>query len=196
MNNCHFQIHASFNCFVSAFVRIMTSPEPSERKRLANQLLDVLCLLVIPTQCYHVSIERYFEWDVNTPGTCNNMCSYCCGETKNLTGIFKRTQVEGVLTGVFSAQLSVTPDVLKKALKGARSKIFERAPKGMGPFHALMLQLVANGIIKLGVADPNKVGTNKLTTKDVELKLATTTLDGIVKPAQTVESMWANMTWE
>ena len=169
MSNCSFQIHASFNCFSSAFVRIMTSNsnEASERKRLAHQLLDVLRLLVIPTQCYHVAIERYFEWDVHTDGNCDNMCSYCCGLTGGLTGQFKRRQFEQVLTGVFSAQLSISPDDLKKALRRAGSKIFNRTPKNAGPVHALMLQLVANDIIKLGVSDKNKVGTNKLTTKDV-----------------------------
>ena len=144
------------------------SNEASEIKRLAHQLLDVLRLLVIPTQCYHVAIERYFEWDVHTDGNCDNMCSYCCGLTGGLTGQFKRRQVEQVLTGVFSAQLSISPDDLKKALRRrAGSKIFNRTQKNAGPVHALMLQLVANGIIKLGVSDKNKVGTNKLTTKDV-----------------------------
>ena len=88
MDDCYFQVHASFNCFVSAFVRIMTTSEASERKRLALHLLDVLCLLVIPEKCYHVAIEQYFEWDVHTPGSCNNMCSYCCGATSNFTGRF------------------------------------------------------------------------------------------------------------
>ena len=94
-----------------------------------------------------------------------------------------------MLTGVFSQQLSISPDNLKKALNRAASNIFNQRPKNMGPVHALMLQLVANGIIRLGVSDSNKVGTNKLTTKDVELKLATTTYDGIVQPAQMVPSM-------
>ena len=102
MSNCFFQVHASFNCFVSAFVRVMTNSEPTERQRLAGHLIDVLCLLVVPSQCYHVAIETHFEWDVHTPGTCGNMCSYCCGVTAELTGRFKRRQVEGVLTsGLF-----------------------------------------------------------------------------------------------
>ena len=52
MNDCYFQVHASFNCFVSAFVRIMTNNEAAERRRLAQHLLDVLRLLVIPSQCF------------------------------------------------------------------------------------------------------------------------------------------------
>ena len=196
MSDCFFQVHASFNCFVSAFVRIMTNSEASERQRLANHLLDVLSLLVIPSRCYHVAIERYFEWDVHTPGTCIDMCSYCCGTTATLTGRFKRRQVEGVLTAAFSTNITVTPDELKKALKRSQNKIFNIVPKTMGPIHALMLQLVANGILKLGVADSNKVGKDKLTTKDVVLKLATAIHEEIPTPAQMVESMWTNMTWD
>lgn len=196
MSDCHFQVHASFNCFVSAFVRIMTSEEANERKRLAHQLLDVLRILVIPDQCYHVAIERYFEWDVHTEGVCNNMCSYCCGATSAFTGKFHRTQVEGVLTSVFSANLTVSPEIIKKAIRAARHKIFLIPTKTMGPIHALMLQMVANGILNLGISDSNKVGKQNIHTKDVDLKLATTISDGIVKPAHMVESMWKNMTYE
>lgn len=56
--------------------------------------------------------------------------------------------------------------------------------------------MIANGIIKLGVFDTSKVGTNKLTTKDAELELATTTFDDILQPTHMLESMWTNMTWE
>ena len=196
MSNCHFQVHASFNCFVSAFVRIMTADEANERKRLALHLLDVLRLLIIPDRCYHVAIERYFEWDVHTPGVCDNMCSYCCGATSAFTGKFHRRQLEGVLTAVFSANLTVSPEDIKKAIQASRRKIFVLPTKTMGPIHALMLQLVANGILKLGISDSNKVGKQNIQTKDVDLKLATTIHDGITQPAHMVESMWKNMSYE
>ena len=174
----------------------MTNSDASERKRLANHLFDVLRLLVIPSQCYHVAIERYFEWDVHTPGSCNNMCSYCCGAHITFTGQFIRRQVEGVLTSLFSVKLMVPPGELKKALNDSRKKIFIIPPKNMGRIHALMLQLIANGILELGVSDSNKVGKDKLNAKDVGLKLATTICDDIVKHAHLVESMWTNMTYE
>eukprot|EP00956_Cyclotella_meneghiniana_P040737 scaffold203534_cov92-Cyclotella_meneghiniana.AAC.1 len=193
MNDCHYQIHASFNCFVSAFVRIMTNSEANERKRLAKHLHDVLRLLVLPSRCYHVAIERYFEWDNHTPGVCGNMCSYCCGDTHNLTGKIHREQLEGVLTGTFMGKVSVTPDELKKAVRDARPRIFVTPTKQMGQIHAVMLQLLANDIVKLGVTDTSKVGKDKLSTKDVALVLTTTTVNGIHKPAQTVVEMYTNM---
>eukprot|EP00956_Cyclotella_meneghiniana_P024598 scaffold49637_cov50-Cyclotella_meneghiniana.AAC.1 len=53
---------------VLAFVRIMTNSEANERKCLAKHLHDVLLLLVLPSRCYLVAIERYFEWNIHTPG--------------------------------------------------------------------------------------------------------------------------------
>ena len=64
----------------------------------------------------------------------------------------------------------------------------------MGPFHALMLQLVANGIVKLGVSDSNKVGKDKLSVRDMELKLATITHESILQRAHIVPHMYDNMT--
>ena len=104
--------------------------------------------------------------------------------------------MEGVLTSVFNANLTVSPEVLKKALKASRSKIFLLPSKTMGPIHALMLQLVANGILKLGITDSNKVGKQNIHTNDVDLKLSTTVHDGITQPAHMVECMWKNMSYE
>ena len=83
---------------------------------------------------------------------------------------------------------------MKKAIKKSKNLIFENPPKPMGPIHALMLQLVANGIVKLGVADSSKVGKEKLTVRDVELKLDAVKYEGILKPAHMVPTMYQNMT--
>ena len=114
----------------------MTNSESTERVRLAKHLFDVLTFLVTPSQCYHRVIERYFEWDNHTPGSCNNMCSYCCGDFNNFTG----------------------------------------------KFH-----------VKMGISDSSKVGKEKLSVRDVELKLATVTHESILTPAHMVSSMYSNM---
>ena len=53
-----------------------------------------------------------------------------------------------------------------KTLKNNRQNLFYKddVPKGkeMGQVHAVCLQLVARGIISLGVTDRTKVGTEKL----------------------------------
>ena len=98
-----------------------------------------------------------------------------------------------MLTGAFNGKVAVSPDEIKKAIRSAQNKIFATRPKTMGPIHALMLQLVANGIVKLGIADSNKVGKDKLTVRDVELKLATVTHETILTPAHMVPSMYNNM---
>ena len=64
----------------------------------------------------------------------------------------------------------------------------------MGPIHALMLQLVANGIVKLGISDSNKVGKENLDVRDVEIKVENVTHDSILQRAHTVPHMYENMT--
>ena len=194
MDDCCFQIHASLSCFISAFVRIMTNKESSERARTASHLWDVLRLLITPEQCYHKSIEKYFEWNVHTPGQCENMCSYCCGATKTFTGLVNRMQVVGVLTAVFHANPEVHPDVLKEAIKSSKKKIFVVPSKFMGQIHGLILQMIANNILSLHVGDSNKLGKDTLTTKDVVVKLSTTLSGGILQPAYMLPEMWTNMT--
>jgi len=73
----------------------------------------------------------------------------------------------------------VTPESFMKILKTNRTTIYhsDHVPKGLaGPFHALAIQLLANGIIGLKVHDVTKVGTNKLTAEHVAITLLNRTL--------------------
>ena len=103
-----------------------------------------------------------------------------------------RNLSKGVLTGLFSGTVSVTPDKITKAKRSAQKEIFARRSKSMGPIYAIRLvsQLLANGIVKLGVAD-SKVGKTKTNEKltvrvGVELKLPTITHESILQPALVV----------
>lgn len=103
-----------------------------------------------------------------------------------------RNLSKGVLTGLFSGTVSVTPDKITNAKRSAQKKIFAIRSKSMGPIYAirLMSQLLANGIVKLGVAD-SKVGKTKTNEKltvrvGVELKLPTITHESILQPALVV----------
>ena len=61
-----------------------------------------------------------------------------------------------------------------KALKVDKDNIFHASdvPKDeMGPIHALVLQLIAKGIVALGISDSTKMGTAKLKDNDVMLYL-------------------------
>jgi len=84
-----------------------------------------------------------------------------------------------------------------KILKTNKTTIFhwDHVPKGLtGPFHALALQLLANGVIGLKVHDITKVGTNKLTTEHVSITLPNGTDDeGFELPAYMIDQSYTNM---
>jgi hypothetical protein len=139
---------------ISTYIRIMTNKNPQERSRLLDMLMEVLQFLVVPETCYHSYIERYFEhghWATLPKQNCGNMCSFCLNETSSFTGIFNRLQVVDVLTTCVDGKLYVGTDIVKKAIKTARKRIFQSNPSGgdTSPIHALLLQMVARNILKI-----------------------------------------------
>jgi superfamily II DNA helicase RecQ len=82
--NCSFEIHASFDCLLSTYIRIMSNEDATERSRLLDMLMEVLQFLVVPETCYHSFIEKYFEhgdFAAAEKPDCGNMCSACLKET-------------------------------------------------------------------------------------------------------------------
>jgi hypothetical protein len=61
----------------------------------------------------------------------------------------------------------------------------------MGPIHALCLQLVATGILELGISDKNKnlIGKTDLTPKSIVIKL------GVVneQPSVLLDNYWEGL---
>ena len=58
---CSYEIHISFNSCLSLFKRIMTNKSGEERMHLLGEMNAVLKLLMNWKQCYHSTIETYFE---------------------------------------------------------------------------------------------------------------------------------------
>ena len=64
-----------------------------------------------------------------------------------------------------------------------------------GPFHALALQLLANGIIDLKIQDVTKIGTDELTAEHVTIILPNgKDDDGFELPAYMMNQSYNNMT--
>jgi len=85
-----------------------------------------------------------------------------------------------------------------KLLKTNKTTIFhsDHVPKlRTGPFHALALQLMANGIIDLKIQDVTKIGTDKLTAEHVTIILPNGKYDdGFELPAYMMNQSYNNMT--
>ena len=61
--DCKYEIHCSFNCVISGYIRIMKNDNAEERSKLLDTFLEVIKFLLVPVTCYHSFIENYFEWD-------------------------------------------------------------------------------------------------------------------------------------
>ena len=66
-------------------------------------------------------------------------------------------------------------------------------PTSMGPIHAVALQLISTGIIEMYVDAPQKIGTHKLSKKDVFLKLGINTTENGKRPVYRDNSVWDNI---
>lgn len=112
--NCHYEVHISFNCLLSAFVRVMTTTDKKER-RLQLSLHEVVSFFVLPNKCYHHTLlEKHFERIAEPKQPCNTNCSVCLGETSQFTGPVRRSPITSVLCSALQMHNSAaTPDSLK-----------------------------------------------------------------------------------
>ena len=80
-----YQIHVSFNSYVSLYILITGTKDKKERPKLLQALDEVIGFLVQPKQCYHSFIENYFEVEPEQKTGCGNLCTYCCSGHKKFT---------------------------------------------------------------------------------------------------------------
>jgi hypothetical protein len=61
-----YKIHISFGCVVKLYARIMQHPSQNEREIQLKSMMETLAFMVIPEECQHVSMEKYFEDNSST----------------------------------------------------------------------------------------------------------------------------------
>ena len=197
--DCKYEIHCSFDCIVTAYIRIMQTETAAERTKLKEALMEVLKFLVVPEKCYHSFIEQHFEWEPFPKQECETMCSKCCNECKDFTGLFYRRSVVTLLSSLFGQRRTpVSSSDLKKAFRNNKATIFhaDHIPKtSVKQIHALLLQLVAKEIIQLNSFDTSNVGTKKFSDKDVCFQLIHSTDSlGMLVPTYTMLQPWHGLT--
>ena len=134
-----------------------------------QSMMEVLEFLVLPSECQHVILERYFEIpDGRQREACGNKCLKCRG-IKELTGMIYRQKLTSCLVSFCSRGTMETPTTLVKFVKDNKDTIFHKnnvPRRSIGPIHALCLQLVASGIIHLCISESNR---NKIGKTDIGL---------------------------
>jgi len=132
----------------------------------------VLLFLVVPTTCYHKVMENYFEWERATgKEDCAHYCSKCLNVVGGLTKRVNKERLQSLLADkVHGSNKSVGKFV--KLMKSNKGLIFHEDDvpgREMGQMHALCLQMIAKGIIQLKIDDKTKMGTDKVTRRDLSV---------------------------
>ena len=173
-----YEVHLSFTCAVKLYARIMQHPEKSERELQLASFMEVLCFLVIPSECQHVHLERYFEAPDTTRlfESCRNCCPFCNRNRATTTGRINRQKLTRQLVGYCSSATPPTTGALIKFVKDRQRLFFhkhDQPKKGMGPIHALCLQLIASGILEFAIGDGSTkdIGKNDLNISNVVIKI-------------------------
>jgi superfamily II DNA helicase RecQ len=189
--------HIFFNCnlFLSLFLRIKKEPSSTERSIQTKDLMDVLRLLLLPTECYHITLEAYFE-NPNYEGVrepCHSKCSFCRADHLELTTTFRRAALVSFLSTKVFLQGPVTVAKLIKRLGDNKGKLFTTPvyKLNQGVIHALVLQLLAAGILAIYVIDEDKEGTDRLSISDFLVNWAILEDEGDPVLAHTNDLLWS-----
>jgi len=173
-------VYANVTSYLSLWIRAMRQPSKRVRDRHEEQLLNNTARLILPTECYHTSIEREFENPATfvDRGPCGTLCSYCTGGTKKLTGRFSRVKlIAALMSNIFDRG-----SVLAKKFVGfitdktnqnkLRKQIWgDGVGVSSGNIHALVLQLLVAGMIEPFLQPEDMAGNDNIQTKHVMLRL-------------------------
>jgi hypothetical protein len=168
----HDRYHVYLNCnlFLSLLLRVKKELSLKERGIQYKDLLQVLRFLLLPTRCYHQTLEEYFE-DPDVFMNCEpclSKCSYCCGDHPLAKFPFVRVSLISFLSTKVFLLGPVPVAHLIKLLGTNKSKVFTTPAYKLnqGVVHALVLQLIAAGIVSIKLADGSKEGTDGLSITD------------------------------
>ena len=79
----------------------MRNESAVERKQLMVDVMEVLIMLVTPSECFLSFIEHYFEIEYVTKTICVHFCSHCRGDIRQVTGLFYKEALQSLLTTSF-----------------------------------------------------------------------------------------------
>jgi hypothetical protein len=171
-----YEMHLLFHCLVNLYVRIIQHPDHSERDLQYQSMMEVSKLVVVPTTCQHALMESFFENPDSTIQKilCLTKCAFCNNHYQHIIGQVHRETLSGLLITFCSmGSESKTTNDLVKFIKTKKSLIYHVSdvPKPMGPIHRLCLQLVATGIIDLGISNEKKIRRSDMIPANVIIKL-------------------------
>ena len=186
----------SLPLFMNLFVRVMQTENNNERAILKKDLFEVIRMLVLPTECYHIQLERALEKPSNDQrDPCQNSCSYCTGEFLRDCQPFVKEDLIELLQHVFYDGHVTDAVVLKKLSEPKNKKklfkVSNASKLPQGKLHAVILQLMASGIIVPIIKDERLIGKKSLSKKDIVWNFGRTAIvDGEKTFNHRLQSSW------
>ncbi|KAL7526440.1 hypothetical protein ACHAXR_003455 [Thalassiosira sp. AJA248-18] len=176
-----YSIFLSFNVVMNLFLRIFQNASESVRSFEFDEVFRVLILLVLPTGCYHVALEEYFEQPSDDGShihrdCCGNLCSFCMNTHLDFTKRFSREKLVDILSCEIFDDGKVTLAQFMKGLAENVADIYDNDDDIVktiepGNIHALALQLVASRFVEVFVSDQSLLGNKKLNKSDLYVRL-------------------------
>ena len=178
-----FSVILNVPTFMTMFIRAQKQCDVSMRSREERDIYEVLRFLILPTQCYHVTMEHYLE----DPDTEKNTepCDICCPFCDDTYLHFADKLHKDALIRVLQTQIyrdgnvqlinlvSIISDDKKKIKKMIYGAGF--STKSQGKIHGLVLMMIALNIIEL-IIDETKIGTQYIDKSDIMTRLGVTTV--------------------
>jgi hypothetical protein len=138
--------------FIILFQTSASNVDTTERSRQLYELKQVIRFLLLPSECYHITMERYYSHrDSTFMEPCSVHCPYCRGDhLKFCTTVRREVFVDYLYSTVF-IDGPVSLPTLSTMVYKKRASIWVASLKNVpsGQVHALLLQLWAAGILEL-----------------------------------------------
>jgi hypothetical protein len=156
-----YEIHVSYPLFLSLYVRCICVKDARERQIQIDDLFRVLRFVMTPEECHHVTLERYFDSPDIQEGSydlCEQFCSFCKGDYREHCGRLRKLALHRVLSNFSMSKDMSANDIISWCKLNAGTIFAEKSlPKKLSaPYHALVMQLIARGVLVLDVIQHKK----------------------------------------
>ncbi|KAL7472437.1 hypothetical protein ACHAXS_012774 [Conticribra weissflogii] len=123
-------IHLSFDLFLKLLLHVWSTTDRHERDILMDDLFEVLILVVLPKQCYHVALEEKMESCPNAQVRlpCWDSCPFCTGESRQFTDAFDHQALMSILQGdiFYDGWVSIKDIIKQLSQDNNKQRLFGR----------------------------------------------------------------------
>jgi hypothetical protein len=139
----------------------MRVKDARERQIQIDDLFRVLMFVMTPEECHHITLEHYFyspDLQGGSYDPCEQFCSFCKGDYREQCGRLRKLALHRVLSNFSMSNDKLANNVIAWCKLNSGTIFAEGShPKKLSaPYHALVKQLIARGVLVLEVIQHKK----------------------------------------